>query len=143
MRIKKSAALLVLGSSVCAGSIVHVRAQNSRPTASSTTSWPAHEWTKGTLASVGIDEKILAGLDADLSTGKYPLVDSFAVFRCGIEVFDHAYHHDYGTIYAKEAKTRGPLTARLTGPYFYFDPAWHPHHHNTEMHTMQSVTKTT
>ncbi|MCU1303919.1 MAG: beta-lactamase [Candidatus Sulfotelmatobacter sp.] len=142
MRIKKSAALLVLGSSVFAGSIVPVRAQNSRPTASSTASWPAHEWTKGTPASVGIDKKILAGLDADLSTGKYPLVDSFAVFRCGIEVFDHAYHHDYGTIYAKEAKTRGPLNARLTGPYNYFDPTWHPYYHGTDLHTMQSVTKT-
>jgi CubicO group peptidase (beta-lactamase class C family) len=98
---------------------------------------------KGAPASVGLDEKILAALDSDLASGKYPLVDSFAVFRCGTEVFEKTHSHDYGTIYAKEAKTRGPLNARLTGPYNYFDPAWHPYYHGTDLHTMQSVSKTT
>jgi len=70
------------------------------------------------------------------------MVDSFAVFRCGNEVFERTYSHDYGTIYAKEAKTRGPLNARLTGPYNYFDPAWHPYYHGTDLHSMQSVSKT-
>jgi len=34
------------------------------------------------------------------------------------------------------------LNARLTGPYNYFDPAWHPYYHGTDEHTMQSVSKT-
>jgi hypothetical protein len=38
-----------------------------------------------------------------------------AVFRCGLNVFERTYSHDYGTIYAKEAKTRSPLNAHLTG----------------------------
>jgi len=70
------------------------------------------------------------------------LVDSFQVFRCGREVFQRQYAHDYGRIYGKEARTKGPLNARLTGPYNYFDPYWHPYYHGTDMHTMQSVTKT-
>jgi len=34
------------------------------------------------------------------------------------------------------------LNARLTGPYNYFDPAWHPYYQGTQLHTMQSVSKT-
>jgi CubicO group peptidase (beta-lactamase class C family) len=104
--------------------------------------WPAADWQQGTPASVGLDAKTLAGLDADFAAGKYALVDSFQVFRCGKEVFERKYAHDYPAIYAKEAKVKGPLNARLTGPYNYFDPAWHPYYHGTDLHTMQSITKT-
>ena len=104
--------------------------------------WPTHGWAKDAPASVGLDEKILAGLDADMASGKYSLMDSFAVVRCGTEVFERTYSHDYGTVYAKEAKVRGPLNAHLTGWYNYFDPAWHPYYQGTDLHSMQSVSKT-
>ncbi|HEY3852462.1 MAG TPA: serine hydrolase, partial [Steroidobacteraceae bacterium] len=104
--------------------------------------WPTHGWPRGTPGGVGLDEHVLADLDSDISHGKYSLVDSFEVFRCGEEVFSRHYPHDYATIYAKEAKTKGPLNARLTGRYNYFDPVWHPYYHGTRMHTMQSVSKT-
>jgi CubicO group peptidase (beta-lactamase class C family) len=89
-----------------------------------------------------LDERILNGLDADLKSGKYPLVDSFAVYRCGKQVLARKYEHAYGEIYGRQAKERGPLNARLTGPYNYFDPAWHPYYHGTDLHSMQSVSKT-
>src|SRR5580704_9383960 len=117
-------------------------AQRTESKDTSKTKGPTHGWTKDSPASAALDEKILAGLDADLASGKFPLVDSLAVVRCGNEVFDRNYFHDYGTIYAKEAHTRGPLNAHLTGWYNYFDPAWHPYFHGTDLHTMQSVTKT-
>jgi CubicO group peptidase (beta-lactamase class C family) len=104
--------------------------------------WSTNGWPKGAPASVGLDEKVLANFDADLGSGKYMLVDSFQVFRCGTEVFARKYAHDYGQIYGKEAKAKGPLNARLTGPYNYFDPDWHRYYHGTDMHTMQSVSKT-
>ena len=114
-----------------------VLAQSSNP------EWPTHGWPKATPAAVGLDEKVLSAFDADLAGGKYYLVDSLTVIRCGTEVFEKTYSHDYATIYGKEAKTRGPLNARLTGPYNYFDPAWHPYYHGTGLHSMQSVSKTT
>jgi hypothetical protein len=77
--------------------------------------WPTQGWQKGTPAQVGLDEKTLADLDADLAAGKDGIVDSFQVFRCGEEVFERKYSHDYASIYGKEAKTKGPLNARLTG----------------------------
>ena len=110
--------------------------------AGSRLTWPTTGWQRATPASVGVDQKILERFDADLARGKYMLVDSFQVFRCGAEVFARSYPHDYRQIYGKEAKTRGPLNARLTGPYNYFDPDWHPFYRGTRMHTMQSVSKT-
>jgi CubicO group peptidase (beta-lactamase class C family) len=95
-----------------------------------------------TLADVGIDAKPVQALDADIASSKLPLVDGLLVMRCGKVVFDRRYAHDYGAIYGKEAHTKGPLNARLTGPYNYFDPEWHPYYHGTDEHTMQSVTKT-
>jgi CubicO group peptidase (beta-lactamase class C family) len=106
------------------------------------TRWPTHGWARGTPAGVGLDEAVLAALDHDLADGKYSLVDSFQVFRCGAEVYSRKYEHDYGKLYWKEARTKGPLNARLTGRYNYFDPAWHPYYHGTDLHTMQSVSKT-
>ena len=135
--MKKITAVLVFASSIF--SVQIARGQNTAPTA---IKWPTHGWTKGTPGDVGLDEKTLSAFDTDLANGTYSLVDSFAVFRCGMDVFDRKYSHDYGKIYGKEAKERGPLNAHLTGPYNYFDPAWHPYYHGTELHTMQSVSKT-
>jgi CubicO group peptidase (beta-lactamase class C family) len=104
--------------------------------------WPTKGWPTGTPASVGLDPVVLRAFDADLASGKYGLLDSFRVFRCGTEVFARKYPHNYSQIYAKEAKIKGPLNARLTGRYNYFDAEWHPFLHGTDLHTMQSVSKT-
>jgi CubicO group peptidase (beta-lactamase class C family) len=109
---------------------------------SSSPSSGAKAWPSETPASVGLDEEILKVFDADIAGGKYGLTDSFRVFRCGAEVFARRYPHDYGQIYAKEAKTKGPLNSRLTGRYNYFDTEWHPFYHRTDLHTMQSISKT-
>jgi CubicO group peptidase (beta-lactamase class C family) len=103
---------------------------------------PTGGWPAAKPAIVGLDDKVLTALDADLARGRYSLVDSFQVFRCGQEVVDRRYPHDYAKIYRKEARVRGPLNAHLTGPYNYFDPAFHPYFQGSRLHTMQSVSKT-
>jgi CubicO group peptidase (beta-lactamase class C family) len=103
---------------------------------------PTKGWPTGSPASVGVDEEVLKKFDADLASGKYSLIDSFRVFRCGTEVFARKYAHDYAQIYATQARKKGPLNARLTGRYNYFDPEWHPYFHGTDLHTMQSISKT-
>lgn len=110
--------------------------------ASAAASWQTPGWQRVTPIKVGLDERALDTLDADLASGKYGLVDSFQIFRCGEQAFERKYAHDYASIYGKEAKTRGPLNARLSGPYNYFDPEWHPYYKGTGLHTMQSVSKT-
>ena len=142
MKAIKIAAIVGFAGCVLSAPDVQVRARGFDGSRPGGTTWPMPEWAKSTPASVGLDEKILAALDADLGKGKYSLVDSFTVVRCGTDVFERTYAHDYGAIYGKEAKTRGPLNAHLTGPYNYFDPAWHPYYHGTGLHSMQSVSKT-
>ena len=134
--IGRMARILVAAAVAIAG----VGAESAR--ASPPVSWPTHGWRQGTPAGAGVDAPTLAALDADLASGKYGLVDSFEVFGCGEQVFGRKYAHDYSSIYGKEASTKGPLNARLTGPYNYFDPAWHPYYHGTDLHSMQSVSKT-
>src|SRR5258708_3822609 len=131
MKMKIIAAVLLIASCALAAQGEPPRAQNAPSAPSSATAWPTRGWAKAAPASVGLDEKILAALDSDLASGKYSLVDSFAVFRCGTDVFERTYSHDYGTIYAKEAKTRGPLNAHLTGPSNSSDPPCHPYFHGT------------
>jgi CubicO group peptidase (beta-lactamase class C family)/tetratricopeptide (TPR) repeat protein len=107
------------------------------------TPWPTKGWATAGPASVGIDEQVLFGLDKDMASGKYSqMIDSFAVFRCGRRVFERTYPHDYAKLYGKEAGERGPYNERLTGRYNYFDSYWHPYYHGTDLHTMQSVSKT-
>jgi CubicO group peptidase (beta-lactamase class C family) len=105
--------------------------------------WPTKGWATASPASGGLDDQLLLRLDKDMAAGKYSqMVDSFAVFRCGKKVFERTYRHDYAKIYAKEAGKRGPYNERLTGRYNYFDPSWHPYYHGTDLHTMQSISKT-
>ncbi|HLW23939.1 MAG TPA: serine hydrolase [Steroidobacteraceae bacterium] len=93
-------------------------------------------------AAVGIDAAPLERLDHRIKNGQLPLVDSLLVMRCDKIVFDRSYAHDYGRLYAKEAHTKGPLNARLTGPYNYFDPTLHPYYHDLRVHSLQSISKT-
>jgi CubicO group peptidase (beta-lactamase class C family) len=105
--------------------------------------WPTKSWTLASPASVGLDEQVLLSLNKDMASGKYSqMMDSFAVFRCGQKAFERAYPHDYAKLYGKQAGERGPYNERLTGRYNYFDPQWHPYFHGTDLHTMQSVSKT-
>ena len=72
----------------------------------------AQGWEKAPPDAVGLDERVLNSFDADLAGGKYSLVDTFAVYRCGKMVFKRKYAHDYGQIYAKDVTQLGPLNAR-------------------------------
>jgi CubicO group peptidase (beta-lactamase class C family) len=103
---------------------------------------PAQEWPTAAPAKVGLDAAGLAALDSDLAAGKYGLVDSLLVIRCGKQAFEHGYERDYDKIYGERAKTTGPLNHDLHGPYNYFSTDFHPYYRHSDLHTMQSVSKT-
>jgi CubicO group peptidase (beta-lactamase class C family) len=102
----------------------------------------AKEWPNSAPAAVGLNASKLAALDADLASGKYGLVDSMLVVRCGKQAFEHAYNRDYDTIYGERAKAIGPLNHDLHGPYNYFSTEFHPYYRHSDLHTMQSISKT-
>ncbi len=103
---------------------------------------PAKEWPASAPGAVGLDAAALEALDADLASGKYGLVDSMLVIRCGRQAFERSYAHDYDKIYGERARKTGPLNHDLHGPYNYFSTEFHPYYKHSDLHTMQSVSKT-
>jgi CubicO group peptidase (beta-lactamase class C family) len=100
-------------------------------------------WPTAAPQAVGLDPKVLAGLDADIAAGQYGYIDSLLVIRHGQLVYDRSYRHDYDQIYGQQAREPGALNAHdPTGPYNYFNPWWHPFYRRGDLHSLQSVTKT-
>jgi CubicO group peptidase (beta-lactamase class C family) len=104
--------------------------------------FPTKGWARTEPANVGLDASALGALDGDIAGGKYGLVDTMLVIRCGKQVYERAYPHDYGKIYGELAKTAGPLNHDVNGPYNYFSAEFHPYFQHSDLHTMQSVSKT-
>jgi CubicO group peptidase (beta-lactamase class C family) len=100
------------------------------------------EWPTAAPDAVGLDPTALGALDADIAGGKYGLVDSVLIVRNGKQVLARSYAHDYAQIYGKLAKQEGPLNHDVNGPYNYFSANFHPYYQRSDLHTMQSVSKT-
>jgi CubicO group peptidase (beta-lactamase class C family) len=103
---------------------------------------PAKEWPTSTPDAVGLDASMLKSFDADLASGKYGLVDSMLAIRCGKLAYERSFPHDYNKIYGERATVEGPLNHDLKGPYNYFSSEFHPYFRQSDLHTMQSISKT-
>ncbi len=95
--------------------------------------WPGDEWPTSTPAAQGIDPAAIDALVADIEAGEYGLVDAFMLVRNGYVVANHRFTQDYATI-AAEYDTTNHM-------YNYDHPDWHPYLHGTDLHSLQSVTK--
>lgn len=94
-----------------------------------------------TPSAEGLDAAVLQRLDARIAKGEFNNIDHLLIMRCGEKVFERAYPHDYQMIYGSQARMRGPLNAHGSGIYDYFDAQWHPYIHGSDLHTLQSATK--
>ena len=101
--------------------------------ASTGTLWPGVTWPTSTPAEQGIDPVVVDSLVADLEAGVYGLVDAFMLIRNGVVVADHRFTNDYAAIGAQYDTTNHQ--------YNYDPPDWHPYLRDTQLHTLQSVTK--
>ena len=95
--------------------------------------WPAEEWPTSTAAAEGIDQGAIDSLVVDIENGDYGLVDHFLLIRHGRVVADYHFSQDYAAIAAQYDTTEHQ--------YNYDHPAWHPYYRDTDLHTLQSVTK--
>jgi len=95
--------------------------------------WPGEAWATSTPAAQGIDPTAIDSLVADLESGEYGLVDAFMLIRNGMVVANHHFTHDYAAIGAEYDTTNHQ--------YNYDHPDWHPYLRGTDLHTLQSVTK--
>src|SRR4030095_8267029 len=94
----------------------------------------AATWPQSTPQAEGLDRAVLQALDRALAAGKHGYVDSMLVLRNGTVVHEKSYDHskDYRRLF----KGKG-----APGIYNYYDPGWHPFYKGTQLHTMQSVSK--
>lgn len=96
--------------------------------------WPTAGWAQSTPEAQGMDGAVLAKFDAELARGEQGYVDSMLVIRRGHVVYEKSYRHDYHTLFAT-------VSDRTPGIYNYYDPDWHPYYKGSELHTLQSVSK--
>ena len=100
------------------------------------------EWSIATPSELGLSAEPLLSLHEDILQGRYGWIDSLLIIREGRIAFEQYYEHDYRAIYGEEARTPGPLVVNSPGgPYNYFNAFWHPYFKDTQLHSMQSVTK--
>ena len=101
--------------------------------ATPTPSWPTKGWPSSPPTKEGIDAAALKAIDEELRARKFGYVDSLLIIRHAQVVFDERYEHDY--VAANEGHDQ------TSHQFNYFHHEWHPFYQGTELHTMQSATK--
>jgi CubicO group peptidase (beta-lactamase class C family) len=81
----------------------------------------------------GIAPEVIDSLVAEMTAGEYGLIDHFLLIRHGRVVADHHFEHDYAAIASAYDTTNHQ--------YNYDHPDWHPYYRDSDLHTLQSVTK--
>lgn len=95
--------------------------------------FPAETWVVSTPEAEGMDAAALEAIHDDIVQGKYGLIDEFLVIRHGKVVAEHHYVQNYDSIAAHYDTTNHLFN--------YDHPEWHPYYHRSNLHTLQSVTK--
>ena len=98
--------------------------------------WPGDVWPVSSAEAEGVDPAAIDSLIADIDAGRYGLIDHFLLIRNGRVIADRRWDHAerYAELLAAQADT-------ADHQYNYDHPAWHPYYRDTELHTLQSVTK--
>ena len=76
---------------------------------------------------------VIDSINQEINNGEYGLIDHFIVVHNEKVLADFNYKNDYESITKKYDTTNNQ--------YNYNHPNWHPYYKNTELHTLQSVTK--
>ena len=133
---------LVLFISALGCSDTHAPALGAGDAAGTDAGRATEEWSIATPSELGLSAEPLLSLHEDILEGRYGWIDSLLIIREGRIAFEQYYEHDYRAIYGEEARTPGPLVVNSRGgPYNYFNAFWHPYFKDTQLHSMQSVTK--
>jgi len=99
----------------------------------SETVWPGETWSESSPEAEGIDPSVIDAITGDIAHGRYGLIDHFLVIKNGKVVADFQLDQDYESI-AEDYDT-------TNHQYNYDHPDWHPYYRDTDLHTLQSVTK--
>lgn len=95
--------------------------------------WPSPAWDVSTPEAQQVDVQVLDQLDREFASGKHGHVDGMMVYRNGYLIYQKSYENDYRQLFAGRDQTRWQ--------YNYYDPDWHPWFEGSQLHTMQSISK--
>ncbi len=90
-------------------------------------------WPRSSAAAEGLDPLVIDSIHQEIKAGKYGLIDHFLVIRHGKILADYQYKQDYKSIAQKYDTTNFQFN--------YDHPDWHPYYKGTDLHTLQSVSK--
>ncbi|MDT0595262.1 serine hydrolase domain-containing protein [Glaciecola petra] len=105
-------------------------------------SWPEEKWQQSTPSAEGIDNEVIKTYLERMRAGYFGPLDHFMLIRHGRVVAEAQFEHDYAAIY----KTLGPDVIQVGVnnadlQYNYDHPDFHPYYQQSELHTLQSATK--
>lgn len=104
-------------------------------------SWPGEEWETASLAAENIDPFLITRFVEEIKTGQYGLVDHFLLIRNGRVVVDERFERDYQTI-AAEVRAEDKIGLNKSDPKYNYENAdYHPYYNGTNLHSLQSVSK--
>ena len=90
-------------------------------------------WETSDPEAEGINKLVIDSIHQEIQDGVYGLIDHFLLIRNGKIIADYHYDWDYETI------SRNYDTSRHQ--YNYDHPDWHPYYNYSDLHSLQSVTK--
>jgi len=90
-------------------------------------------WEISTPSVEGVDSLVLEFIHKEINEGVYGLIDHFLIIRNSKIIYDKHYEYDYESLSKKYDTTNFQ--------YNYDHPAWHPYYNYSDLHTLQSVTK--
>ena len=95
---------------------------------------PISSWEISTPEAEGLSQPVIDSVHREIQRGDYGLVDHFLVIRHGKIAVDYHYDWDYKKIAKSHDTTRHQ--------YNYDHPDWHPYYQYSDLHSLQSVSKT-
>lgn len=104
-------------------------------------SWPEGKWETSSLEAEGIDPLPIARFVEEIKSGKYGMVDHFLLVRHGRVVVDERFKRDYQAVAAKVRPEERIGLNRRDPKYDYENTDYHPNYQGTDLHSLQSVSK--
>ena len=103
-------------------------------------------WPRSTMPAQGLDPKPVEQFIARIRSNEFGHVDRLVVVRNGQLVVDERFPRDYRAISAGKSSAIGCgpgacIDSARAHQYNYLDPDYHPWWQGSELHTLQSVTK--
>jgi len=95
--------------------------------------WPTEKWETISSEEGGVNLDAIDRVQGSLQSKMYGYIDHFLVVRDGHLLVNKFYENDY--VRVNRGKDEEPA------PYNYYSTEWHPFYQDSELHILQSVTK--